>query len=197
MGHREDLLAGAKRCLYEKGYARTTARDIVEASGANLASIGYHYGTKEALLNAAVMEAAEECGRELERALSEAGDLPDDPIERFERTWTRVIELFERNRPLWAAQFDAMTQIDHVPDVRRYFVEAQQRAQKGLVELLLGTGLPEATETAAGQFYHALLSGAMMQWMIDPEHAATGESLAEALRAIVENVGRAGSPMTV
>lgn len=49
MGHREDLLEGAKRCLLEKGYARTTARDIGAASGTNLASIGYHYGSKEAL----------------------------------------------------------------------------------------------------------------------------------------------------
>ena len=30
-----------------------TARDIVAASGANLASIGYHFGSKEALLSAA------------------------------------------------------------------------------------------------------------------------------------------------
>ena len=34
MGHREDLLAGAKRSLYEKGYAGTTARDIVAAEKA-------------------------------------------------------------------------------------------------------------------------------------------------------------------
>jgi len=53
MGHREDLLAGAVRCLREKGYAHTTARDIVAASGTNLASIGYHYGSTKALLNAA------------------------------------------------------------------------------------------------------------------------------------------------
>ena len=33
MGNREDLLAAAKRCLYEKGYAHTTARDIAAASG--------------------------------------------------------------------------------------------------------------------------------------------------------------------
>ena len=57
MGHKDDLLDGAKRCLYEKGYARTTARDIVAASGTNLASIGYHYGSKENLLNAALMSA--------------------------------------------------------------------------------------------------------------------------------------------
>ena len=28
MGNREDLLEGAKRCLLEKGYRATTARDI-------------------------------------------------------------------------------------------------------------------------------------------------------------------------
>src|SRR5690606_38768776 len=51
MGQRQDLLAGAKRCIAEKGYSRTTARDIPAASGANLAAIGYHFGSKEALLN--------------------------------------------------------------------------------------------------------------------------------------------------
>jgi AcrR family transcriptional regulator len=53
MGHREDLLAGAARCLRRKGYARITARDIVAASGTNLASIGCHYGSSQTLLNAA------------------------------------------------------------------------------------------------------------------------------------------------
>ncbi|MBN1170597.1 MAG: helix-turn-helix transcriptional regulator, partial [Micromonosporaceae bacterium] len=70
MGHREQLLAGAKRCLYERGYARTTARDIVAASGTNLASIGYHFGSKEALLNAAMIDAMTEWGDELERAMT-------------------------------------------------------------------------------------------------------------------------------
>ena len=65
MGHRERLLAGAKRCLYERGYSRTTARDMVEAAGTNVASIGYHSGWKEALLNAATMEAGGEGGEEV------------------------------------------------------------------------------------------------------------------------------------
>ena len=49
MGHKEDLLDGAKRMLLERGYANTTARDIVAASKTNLASIGYHFGSKEQL----------------------------------------------------------------------------------------------------------------------------------------------------
>ena len=88
MGHKEDLLAGAKKCIYEKGYARTTARDIVAASGTNLASIGYHYGSKEALLNRAMFEAIDEVGEELVRAIT-AGVGPDAPPEqRFAAFWS-------------------------------------------------------------------------------------------------------------
>ncbi|WP_367124539.1 TetR/AcrR family transcriptional regulator [Streptomyces phytohabitans] len=198
MGHREDLLVGAKNCLYTKGYARTTARDIIEASGANLASIGYHYGSKEALLNAAIMEALEEWVQELKRALADVEDLPRDPVGRFEVAWTRVVDLFERHRPVWAAQFDAISQLDHVPEVRSFFVEAQQQAQQGLIDLFLGsTELPARSRAAVGQFYHALLSGVMMQWLIDPDHGPTGKSLAEALRTVLEGMQRSDSGMAV
>ena len=74
VGHREDLLEGAIRCLYEKGYARTTARDIVAASGTNLGSIGYHYGSTEALLNAAMIDAIGDWGEEIGRALAVDSD---------------------------------------------------------------------------------------------------------------------------
>ena len=69
MSHKEDLLAGAVACLREKGYAHTTARDIVAASGTNLASIGYHYGSTKALLNAAVLQALEEFGEQMAQAM--------------------------------------------------------------------------------------------------------------------------------
>jgi AcrR family transcriptional regulator len=42
VGNREQLLEAAKRCLYEKGYSRTTARDIATAANVSLAAIGYH-----------------------------------------------------------------------------------------------------------------------------------------------------------
>lgn len=66
MGHREDLLEGAKRCLLEKGFLRTTARDIVKESGTNLASIGYHYGSKDALLVQAYVALIEATGHRFE-----------------------------------------------------------------------------------------------------------------------------------
>src|ERR1700736_6487160 len=103
MGHREDLLAGAVACLREKGYARTTARDIVAASGTNLGSIGYHYGSTEALLNAAVLAAIEEWGAQLTSALA-AGIDPSVPFpRRFEQYWTAVLASFGEYRQVWAA----------------------------------------------------------------------------------------------
>ena len=83
MGHREDLLAGAVRCLREKGYGRTTARDIVAASGTNLASIGYHYGSTQALLNAAVFQAMEDFGAEIGQVMAADAGLGGPVLERF------------------------------------------------------------------------------------------------------------------
>src|SRR3954449_7907486 len=49
-GHREALREAARRLVREKGLSRTTARDLVEASGTNLRSIGYHFGSKDELM---------------------------------------------------------------------------------------------------------------------------------------------------
>src|SRR5262252_8190305 len=97
MGHREDLLVGAVACLREKGYARTTARDIVAASGTNLASIGYHYGSTQALLNAAVFQAMEDFGAEIAQVMHADSDLSGTPLERFERFWAHLIDSFRAN----------------------------------------------------------------------------------------------------
>ncbi|MFE3187699.1 helix-turn-helix domain-containing protein [Nocardia sp. NPDC059240] len=55
-------LAGARECLFGKGYARTTVRDIATASGVSMAAVGHHFGSKEALLTAALGEATREWG---------------------------------------------------------------------------------------------------------------------------------------
>src|SRR5215217_8546146 len=135
MGHREKLLAGAKRCLYEKGYGRTTARDIVEASGTNLASIGYHFGTKEALLDAAMMEAVGEWGEDLERILAAEDDEDADPMVRFEEVWTRIIASFEAHRPALVASFEAFVQSEHSAELRKQITAGQEEARMWLAEL--------------------------------------------------------------
>src|SRR6478672_5623644 len=113
MSHREDLLAGAVQCLREKGYARTTARDVVAASGTNLASIGYHYGSKDALLQQAFLALTEEWGQRVGAADAEgAGEPPADPYERFRAVWEPLIGAAEGSRPVWKLQTEVVTRLD-------------------------------------------------------------------------------------
>src|ERR1700747_2234091 len=103
MSHKEDLLAGAVACLREKGYANTTARDIVAASGTNLASIGYHYGSTQDLLHAAGLKALGEFGEQMAQVMGTGALAGETTLERFERFWTAVIDSFGTNRQMWLA----------------------------------------------------------------------------------------------
>ena len=191
MGHRERLLAGAKRCLYEIGYGRTTARDVVEASGTNLGSIGYHFGSKEALLDAAMMEAVGEWGEELEKILAaEADEEEADPAGRFELMWTRIIESFEAHRPALVASFEAFVRAQHAPELRVQIAAAHEEARLWLAELSrrFGGTTDEESARAVGSLYLALLNGLMVQWMLDPDRAPSGRDISEALRKITEGL---------
>ncbi|GAA3793316.1 TetR/AcrR family transcriptional regulator [Sphaerisporangium flaviroseum] len=192
MGNREDLLAGAKRCLYEKGYARTTARDIAAASGVvSLAAIGYHYGSKEALLNAALYQALEEWGEDLGRILEVEGAPDATPEDQFEATWAAIIQSFAANRPLWAIQFELIAHIERMPEVRQAFTAAGRQARLGLVELFrnIGSDGDEKQAEKIGSLYQALLSGVASQWLLDPDSALSGRELIQALRSVTAALG--------
>ncbi|MEU3502787.1 helix-turn-helix domain-containing protein, partial [Streptomyces hundungensis] len=90
MGHREDLLEGAKRCLLDKGFVRTTSRDIVKESGTNLASIGYHYGSKDGLLAEAYISLVEGVSDAFD-ATPAATETAPGSLERFQEVWTNII----------------------------------------------------------------------------------------------------------
>ena len=190
MGHREDLLAGAVACLKEKGYARTTARDIVAASGTNLGSIGYHYGSVEALLNAAVLAAIEQWGAELVQAML-AGIDPAAPFPaRFRQYWSAVIASFGDYREVWAATFDLYAVAGHVAEVRAAIADGLQDGRLAWAGLLHGID-PAADPAAAhavGSVHQALLSGVLVQWLTDPGRAPSADDLLAGLRAITADM---------
>ncbi|WP_460724530.1 TetR/AcrR family transcriptional regulator [Nocardia heshunensis] len=181
MGNREDLLAGARKCLFDKGYARTTVRDIATASGVSMAAIGYHFGSKEALLTAALADATREWGEELGGALGEADDRDPDPLRRFASHSDAIRTSVVGNRGVWAATFDALAH----PEMRNRLAAQNDESRAGLARLFEGAeeGDAEAGRTV-GALYQALLIGIAAQSLIDPENAPTGAELAEGLRRV-------------
>ena len=191
MGNREALLAGAKRCLIEKGYARTTARDIAAASGVSLAAIGYHFGSKEALMNQAIYEFVGEWGEEVQRALSAEGELAAEPLERFETIMGRTIESFGGPaRGMWAAQLELMGPMGQNEELRTFLAGVQRVAAMGLAELFLGIDPEQDPEAArkAGSVLHALFIGVIVKWFMDPKQALSARELTEGLRIITEHM---------
>lgn len=196
MGNREDLLAGAKRCLFEKGYGRTTARDIASAAGVSLAAIGYHFGSKEALLNAAMLEATGEWGEAVSAALSTAVDGEATPEERFVATWDRIRETFVDFRGLWSAQYEAIAQIDRTPELKEALGGVQRMARLAISAMFQGVEeVPDTEdELVLGTFYQALLAGLAVQWMVAPEQAPTGRDFLRGLKLAGEKLQ--GSPLS-
>jgi AcrR family transcriptional regulator len=194
MSHREDLLEGAVRCLREKGYAKTTARDIVQASGTNLASIGYHYGSTEALLNAAVVRAMDDFGAEIGRsmaALSEATEgeaVADDTLlRRFERFWEYTIASFKENPGVWLATFDIFSVALRNPEVRTTLADGIEGGRQLWAQAIYHVDEDEDVR-AIGSLHQALLSGVLVQWLMDPERAPSAADLARGLLAISDRV---------
>jgi AcrR family transcriptional regulator len=51
------ILQTAGRLFAERGYERTTSKEICAAAGTNIAAVNYHFGNKEGLYAAVLVEA--------------------------------------------------------------------------------------------------------------------------------------------
>ncbi|WNM30446.1 TetR/AcrR family transcriptional regulator [Streptomyces sp. Li-HN-5-11] len=198
MGHREDLLEGAKRCLLEKGFVRTTARDIVKESGTNLASIGYHYGSKDALLVQAYVSLVEGTGHRFEPGGEGAQALstPAGSLDRFREVWTNIIRALPESRPIWLLSFEVILQGDRLPEVRRMLIEAEEQGRSGLIPLFSDVPedeLDKETIDSEGRFYTTLLQGLMVQWLFNQDTATDADQLTEGLRRIIAGAGQSTS----
>lgn len=191
MGNREDLLAGALTCLRTKGWTRTTVRDIAAAAGVNHAAIGYHFGSREALLIEAFTQAMDAWSDEGEQAVR-AGLSPDASArDGYEAFWQQAIGSYAANRWLWLATIEAAVQAEHTPKLRELIAAAQQQGRRGLAAGLLGRAedtLDESTERTVGSVQLALMSGILVQWLVDPEHAPTGPEIADGLIALADSL---------
>ena len=188
MGHREDLLEGAKRCLLEKGFARTTARDIVKESGTNLASIGYHYGSKDALLAQAYIALVEGMSDAFDGAGNEPSGEPGS-LERFRAVWASVVATMREPGSLWRLSMEIVVMGDQLPEVRDELARAQREGSRGFVSLLMGvpeSDVTDATADTLGSFYTTLMLGLIAQWTFDPKTAPDADALTEGLRQVIE-----------
>jgi AcrR family transcriptional regulator len=191
VGHREQLLTAARRLLEERGYARITARDLVAASDTNLASIGYHFGSKAALLNEAIEAAFADWSEQLaDFAMSD----PDaTPLERAGATWAASLAQLPGRKAILQAYIESLAQALRVPELRAQLAGHYARARAMVAELVArslagsgdGAALDERGCRAVASLVIAACDGLAMQWMLDPGGAPDAAELVTGLQAIL------------
>jgi AcrR family transcriptional regulator len=179
--NRSNLVEGTLRCLEHLPPERITARAIAAESGANLASIAYHFGSKENLLTEAVIEGLDRWLAEVDRGLD---DLPSrDPEARFRRA-IEMIETTRRRHTGLARNFvGALAKAQHDPRVRELLAEGFRRTRPNVASLL-GLGTDPAGRDAAGLVL-ALFDGLLFQTLLDPALAVEGARMRRAQRRLL------------
>jgi AcrR family transcriptional regulator len=198
ISHREQLLEGAIECLRTKGYARTTARDIATAANANLASIGYHFGSKEALLNEAITRTCDEWTTRLGQAAFASGS--DSPLEQMGASWLAMLNSFEALRPVLIGLVEAVGQSAWSEDLRQELAAHYKTSREqvaAMVRASLGEGAASAGADAdvVASFLIAVCDGLVLQWLLDPDATPTGEELNVSLGAALAHALQGSEPV--
>jgi AcrR family transcriptional regulator len=188
MGNREDLMTAAKQCLLEKGYERTTVRDIASTAKVSMAAIGYHYGSLETLLNEALFQTLDDWGGRIGGALAPDPAVPDTPAAQFESKLTRIIDSVHENRQIWLASYEAFMQAQRSPELREHMAAGQLDGKQGLAAMAAGVPeaeVPESEVRTIGAVEMALISGLVIQWLTDETTAPTASEVLTGLRKLL------------
>jgi AcrR family transcriptional regulator len=136
---REKILDTAERMFGEQGYAATSIRQIIDKAGVNLASVHYHFGSKEELLDEVLRRRFEPLNTErlalLEQCEAEAAPGIPPVEELLEALLAPVFRLRSRNEQFLRlvgrlySEGPLMPRIGrHMESFRVRFVMAMRRA---------------------------------------------------------------------
>jgi AcrR family transcriptional regulator len=176
---RSALMEAAKRLVFERGYARTSVRDLVSEAGASLGAINYHFGSRENLLNQAMFEFFLEWGESVGQVEGAPGA---GPIEQLATRARAIVDGIPAAQPLFVVFLEGLLQSRHSPGLRRELAKhyARQRKQAGeRIRASPGAGqmAPRTAEVIAS-YMLALADGLQIQALIDPDGVPTGDELA-------------------
>jgi AcrR family transcriptional regulator len=180
--NREQLIGGALRCLERLPAERITARAIAEESGPNLASIAYHFGSKDGLVTAAVIEGLDRWLAEVEQGLSELG--AGTPAERLRRANAAIERTRRRHAGLVRNFVVALAKAPHDPRVREQLAHGFRRTRPAIAELF-ELGADQAGHDAAGLAL-AMFYGLMIQVQVDTDLAIAGKRFDRAQRRLLD-----------
>jgi AcrR family transcriptional regulator/mRNA-degrading endonuclease toxin of MazEF toxin-antitoxin module len=184
---RKRLLEATIRTIQERGREGASVRQITSAAEADLGSINYHFGSKDHLVDQALVAVCERWVDSLKGSglVSAAGKTIG---ERLARSLGAFASSVPRNRSLALAFIEALATAERSPAVKEALRERYAELRKAVAE---GAGegagplgqADEAAETVAGAIV-ALFDGVLIQLLLDPERALKPRELIASLGSL-------------
>jgi AcrR family transcriptional regulator len=174
--NRSNLLEGTLRCLERLPPERVTARAIAEESNANLASIAYHFGSKDELVTESVTVGLDRWLAEITASLEALDTL--GPAERFRTAWAVIDSTRRRHTGLARNFLGALSKAQHDEQIKEKLADGFRRTRPR-VAALLGLGDDRPGEDAAG-LVHSLFVGLLFQELLDPSLGIKGKRMEDA-----------------
>jgi len=156
------IVEAAIEVFLEKGYDAATIRDICEKAGANLASVNYHFGSKDALRTAALESIMAAITESYPLTNSADASSPEDRLRLFIRNLLRRIfpsdsEHARRSRLFWMELGNPSRALE--PQVER-FMRPIKNSLEAIVTDIIGPADSETLRLCVGsivgqQLFHA------------------------------------------
>ncbi|WP_174186163.1 TetR/AcrR family transcriptional regulator [Nocardia barduliensis] len=186
MGNREDLLAGARKVIVERGVAKATARDIAAAAGVSLAAIGYHFGSKDQLITEALTDSlGTAIGDSMEAKIREGSGVA--PLAAFAALWNAMPAVFTENGDSMLASLENLVRVARSPESQKFFAQSLPGAYRDMADGLREAHpqLSEDQAMAIAELNFVLVQGlGVLQTIVPQASLPDGDRLARAVAAL-------------
>lgn len=194
---RKALLEAAITCLQNRGYAKTTTRDIVAVAGSHLPAVNYYFGSKDQLLTEAITEALR---RWMETTMAVARDpAPATATERLRSSVERFLSSLETDRAYVVAALEAFAQAPRSAELRERLAQEYAAAREQVAASAAAATDPELDRlddsdlAGVASLLLALFDGLAIQWLLAPGEAPDADQILRSLRLLATALTDDGS----
>lgn len=187
---RTEILAAARAVFGREGFARATLGQVAEKAGVSAATVSHYFGTKAALFEVMVEEAADQLGPRDTVLAPGVGGYRAVLHRMVTEKWERL-----NGEGTPELTLTVLSELRDFPDsARRLFRQVSQRARERLQAVLAAgnaTGEFSVSDPFCGaQLIESLLVGAMLQHQFISECTATPACQTAARSVLLASVDR-------
>jgi AcrR family transcriptional regulator len=191
------LLRAAQQLIIERGYAGASVRELAAAAGTNIGAVNYHFGSRENLLNEAMLESfLEYAGRSADVDVDPAAE----PLKQLAERARPMVEGIPAARPAFVMGLEAILQSQRSPELHSRLVEhyatLRRMAIEGMAATKRGSELPPRFLEVVASYMIAVADGLQLQALIDPGVVPTADELAFFYESLAATTRAAGQTST-